>query len=115
MAVKCKSKSCFIPLNVLRNRPQNSQLTPPLFRPHSLNVDVDEELFVDTSRNEKMRINIDIEFPKMPCAYLSLDVMDVSGTAFDPHFILTLSTEILFLFPVSSSPQAKQNWMLIMI
>lgn len=40
---------------------------------------MDEELFVDTSRNEKMRINLDMTFPRMPCAYLSLDVMDVSG------------------------------------
>jgi hypothetical protein len=44
-----------------------------------MSVDVQEELFVDTSRNEKMRINVDIDFPKMPCAYLSMDVMDVSG------------------------------------
>ena len=40
---------------------------------------VDPELFVDTSRNEKMRINIDVVFPKMPCSYLSIDVMDISG------------------------------------
>ncbi|EDQ85716.1 uncharacterized protein MONBRDRAFT_34133 [Monosiga brevicollis MX1] len=44
-----------------------------------LSTDVHEELFVDTARNEKLRINLDITFPKMPCVYLSLDVMDISG------------------------------------
>lgn len=44
-----------------------------------LSTDVREELFVDTSRGEKLKINIDIDFPKMPCSYLSIDVMDVSG------------------------------------
>jgi len=44
-----------------------------------LTTQVDPELFVDTSRNEKMRINIDVVFPKMPCSYLSIDVMDISG------------------------------------
>eukprot|EP00052_Salpingoeca_macrocollata_P006266 m.52557 g.52557 ORF g.52557 m.52557 type:complete len:390 (-) comp15340_c0_seq1:31-1200(-) len=44
-----------------------------------LSVQVQPELFVDTSRNEKMRINVDIVFHAMPCAYLSIDVMDISG------------------------------------
>eukprot|EP00038_Savillea_parva_P009238 m.182194 g.182194 ORF g.182194 m.182194 type:complete len:388 (-) comp15467_c0_seq1:133-1296(-) len=44
-----------------------------------LTSEVTPELFVDTSRNEKMRINVDIVFPEMPCAYLSIDVMDISG------------------------------------
>lgn len=44
-----------------------------------LSTDVSPELFVDTSRNEKMRINLDIIFPEMPCSYLSIDVMDISG------------------------------------
>ncbi len=33
-----------------------------------LSTEVQPELFVDTSRNEKMRINLDIVFPHMPCA-----------------------------------------------
>ena len=33
--------------------------------PRSLQVR--EELFVDTSRGEKLRINFDIDFPRMPC------------------------------------------------
>lgn len=44
-----------------------------------MSTEVTPELFVDTSRNEKMRINLDIVFPNMPCAYLSIDVMDISG------------------------------------
>ncbi|KAI6645748.1 Endoplasmic reticulum-Golgi intermediate compartment protein 3-like [Oopsacas minuta] len=46
-----------------------------------LTLDVRQELFVDTgrSRGERLRINIDMIFPKWPCAYLSIDAMDISG------------------------------------
>eukprot|EP00049_Salpingoeca_infusionum_P027906 m.34926 g.34926 ORF g.34926 m.34926 type:complete len:394 (-) comp9832_c0_seq1:231-1412(-) len=44
-----------------------------------LSTETNQELFVDTSRSEKMKINVDVVFHKMPCAYLSLDVMDISG------------------------------------
>ncbi|XP_012945396.1 endoplasmic reticulum-Golgi intermediate compartment protein 3 [Aplysia californica] len=44
-----------------------------------LTKEVHPELFVDTSRGQKLRINIDIVFPNMACAFLSLDAMDVSG------------------------------------
>jgi len=44
-----------------------------------LQAEVSPELFVDTSRNEKMRINLDITFQELPCAFLHIDVMDVSG------------------------------------
>ena len=37
------------------------------------------ELSVDTSRGEKLRINFDISFPRMPCSIISLDTMDISG------------------------------------
>lgn len=37
------------------------------------------ELSVDTSRGETITINIDVTFPKLPCAWLSLDAMDISG------------------------------------
>jgi hypothetical protein len=40
---------------------------------------VKQELFVDTSRGEKLQINVDIVFYRAPCLYLSIDVMDVSG------------------------------------
>ncbi|KAL3892160.1 hypothetical protein ACJMK2_004394 [Sinanodonta woodiana] len=41
--------------------------------------DVQPELFVDTSRGQKLNIKVDITFPKLPCAFLSIDAMDVSG------------------------------------
>ncbi|KAL5015449.1 hypothetical protein ScPMuIL_009719 [Solemya velum] len=44
-----------------------------------LTKEIQPELFVDTSRGQKLRINVDIIFPKLPCAYLSIDAMDVSG------------------------------------
>jgi len=43
-----------------------------------LNVEVKPELFVDTSRGEKLRINMDVIFHNLPCAYLSVDAMDIS-------------------------------------
>jgi len=44
-----------------------------------LTVDVEQVLFVDTSRQEKMNITIDIRFPVLPCSYLTIDAMDISG------------------------------------
>lgn len=44
-----------------------------------LTTEVRPELFVDTSRGQKLRINVDITFDHLPCAYLSIDAMDVSG------------------------------------
>jgi hypothetical protein len=44
-----------------------------------LTTDVIQVLFVDTSRQEKMNITIDIKFPVVPCSYLTVDAMDVSG------------------------------------
>ncbi|XP_050438200.1 endoplasmic reticulum-Golgi intermediate compartment protein 3 [Adelges cooleyi] len=38
-----------------------------------------EELFVDTSRNKKLQINLDIIVPRISCDYLSLDAVDSSG------------------------------------
>jgi hypothetical protein len=38
-------------------------------------------MLVDISHHDdRLNINIDIEFPKMPCDVLSLDVQDVMGT-----------------------------------
>jgi hypothetical protein len=42
-------------------------------------LDVDQELFVDLTRNQKLTININMTFTHLPCALLSLDAMDISG------------------------------------
>ncbi|KAL3144177.1 hypothetical protein ABBQ32_003961 [Trebouxia sp. C0010 RCD-2024] len=44
-----------------------------------LRMNTFSELSVDTSRGEMMDINFDITFHKMPCAWTSLDAMDISG------------------------------------
>jgi len=44
-----------------------------------LTTEVQPELFVDVTRHQKLRINIDVFFPKLGCAFLSIDAMDVSG------------------------------------
>ncbi|KAK3755752.1 hypothetical protein QZH41_019988 [Actinostola sp. cb2023] len=44
-----------------------------------LSTEVTPELFVDTTRGEKLKINVDISFSSLPCVYLSIDAMDVSG------------------------------------
>ena len=38
-----------------------------------------EELFVDTSRTGKLKINVDIVFSRISCDFLGIDAMDVSG------------------------------------
>lgn len=42
-------------------------------------VDVDQELFVDLTRNQKLTINLNLTFVHIPCDLLSVDAMDVSG------------------------------------
>lgn len=44
-----------------------------------LRMNTISELSVDTSRGEMMDINFDITFHKLPCAWTSLDAMDISG------------------------------------
>ncbi|KAG6446237.1 hypothetical protein O3G_MSEX004352 [Manduca sexta] len=44
-----------------------------------MSPNISEELFVDTSRGHKLRINLDITVPTISCSYLVLDAMDSSG------------------------------------
>ncbi|CAF1168829.1 unnamed protein product [Adineta steineri] len=44
-----------------------------------LTTDIVQVLFVDTSRQEKMNITIDIKFPVLSCNYLTVDAMDIAG------------------------------------
>lgn len=37
------------------------------------------ELSVDTSRGEMLEIHFDMTFPSLPCSWLSIDAMDISG------------------------------------
>lgn len=41
--------------------------------------EIQQELFVDLTRNQKLRINLDILFPHLACDLVSIDAMDVSG------------------------------------
>lgn len=44
-----------------------------------MQIETVHNLHVDTIRGEKLRINFDVSFPRIPCSLLSLDAMDVSG------------------------------------
>ena len=44
-----------------------------------LTPNVSEELFVDTTRNHKLKINLDFLIPQISCDYLSLDAQDSTG------------------------------------
>lgn len=42
-------------------------------------VNIDTSIVVDKSRGEKLTVNMNVTFPRVPCYLLSLDVMDISG------------------------------------
>ena len=44
-----------------------------------MTVDVEQELFVDLTRNQKLTINLNMTFPHLHCYLMSLDVLDASG------------------------------------
>lgn len=46
-------------------------------------VQLDHNLEVDKSRGEKLAVNVDITFPRVPCYLLSIDIMDISGEHLD--------------------------------
>ena len=42
-------------------------------------INHDTSMVVDKSRGEKVTVNLNVTFPKIPCYLLSLDVVDISG------------------------------------
>jgi len=44
-----------------------------------LSTEMTEELLVDVTRGQKLRINFDLVYQKVPCSLLSTDAIDVSG------------------------------------
>jgi len=42
-------------------------------------VATDTSIVVDRSRGEKLTVNFNVTFPRVPCYLLSLDIMDISG------------------------------------
>lgn len=44
-----------------------------------LSPNVEQTLFVDTTRNHKLTINFDFYIPTISCDYLALDAMDSTG------------------------------------
>lgn len=46
-----------------------------------MTIETSSNMFVDSSHHDdRLNINVDIVFPKMPCEVLSLDIMDIMGT-----------------------------------
>ena len=56
-----------------------------------------EELFVDTSRTGKLKINVDVIFSRISCDFLGIDAMDVSGKLVNSHDITINSLVFNFL------------------
>ncbi|GAB6029813.1 Endoplasmic reticulum-Golgi intermediate compartment protein 3 [Chamberlinius hualienensis] len=44
-----------------------------------LTPEIKEDIFVDLSRGNKLRINLDVVMPRIPCSLISIDSLDVSG------------------------------------
>lgn len=42
-------------------------------------IDVEQELFVDLTRNQRLSINLNMTLSRLPCDLLSVDASDVSG------------------------------------
>ena len=46
-----------------------------------LKVETKSDMLVDISHHDdRLNINIDLEFPRMPCDLMSLDITDIMGT-----------------------------------
>ncbi len=61
-------------------------------------------LAVDTSRGETMTVHMDVSLPKMPCSWLSVDAMDVTG---DTH--LEIHDHGITLQRLDRRGEAKRN------
>lgn len=44
-----------------------------------MTIDVEQELFVDLTRNQRLSINLNMTLSRLPCDLLSVDASDVSG------------------------------------
>jgi len=44
-----------------------------------MKVDVEQELFVDLTRNQKITINLNITFPHLTCEFITVDTNDLTG------------------------------------
>ncbi|CDZ97188.1 COPII vesicle protein [Phaffia rhodozyma] len=42
-------------------------------------IHIEPSILVDKSRGEKLTVDMDITFPRVPCYLLSIDIMDISG------------------------------------
>ncbi|KAF9483372.1 Sec1-like protein [Pholiota conissans] len=42
-------------------------------------INIDTSVVVDKSRGEKLTVNMNVTFPRVPCYLVSVDVMDISG------------------------------------
>lgn len=53
-----------------------------------LSTDVQPELFVDTSRGEKLRINMDVTFPDLPCGCASRPLSSLHKPLWPQHILM---------------------------
>jgi hypothetical protein len=98
----------FLPARLdLTTRSWSSSCTPGLDS-RCFGFQTQPELFVDTSRNEKMRINVEMVFPQMPCAcefsVLVLVLLVLVG------LLLGLLAVFFFLLSSSSSSSSSSCW-----
>jgi len=56
-----------------------------------LSTVTEHELLVDTTRGEKLLINMNMTFHRLPCSVISLDTMDISG---EQHLDVSHEVEI---------------------
>ncbi|KAF9013529.1 Sec1-like protein [Cyathus striatus] len=75
-------------------------------------VNIDTSIVVDRSRGEKLTVNMNITFPRVPCYLLSLDVMDISGEVqrdISHNVLKTRLNELGVLIPNSHSAELQND------